>query len=474
MIRRYGFGTVLFTGLVACGLLQNAADAQQSSSSAWKVGTPIVSYYMGPTVTDAMARQMADGGFNLVVCNSMEELDNAQRYGLRAQFPGHWSYLPTQQPELDAVIDQVRNHPAFYAYTVRDEPNVSDFADVARVVGRLRERDPSHLAMVNLFPNTASNAYLGTTGGDLVTSYNSYLNQYVATVQPSLLSYDHYPFKPTSDSGEYLHNLAMVRSTAQQAGVPFMQIVQACSWDASMARVPTGDEMRFQVYSTLAYGAQGISYYLYTYPGHVGGMALPDGTPTELYTAVTPLNHEFVKIASQTQGLKCIGDYIEGYSTTRKWSWSQFRYVTTFHGPPGTITLPSDSPFNISGISNDMDYNEGDAVKGVLLGLFDKDGTTLADATFALVQNLDYTLSKTYTVTGTENLSIFDATTGVWTAVGSNQATLHLLPGGGILVGLTSAVPVPEPSVLAMLGVGAATLLAFFRRKCHFQLQRRF
>jgi hypothetical protein len=341
-------------------------------------------------------------------------------------------------------------------------------------VGRLRERDPSHLAMVNLFPNTASNAYLGTTGGDLVTSYNSYLNQYVATVQPSLLSYDHYPFKPTSDSGEYLHNLAMVRSTAQQAGVPFMQIVQACSWDASMARVPTGDEMRFQVYSTLAYGAQGISYYLYTYPGHVGGMALPDGTPTELYTAVTPLNHEFVKIASQTQGLKCIGDYIEGYSTTRKWSWSQFRYVTTFHGPPGTITLPSDSPFNISGISNDMDYNEGDAVKGVLLGLFDKDGTTLADATFALVQNLDYTLSKTYTVTGTENLSIFDATTGVWTAVGSNQATLHLLPGGGILVGLTSAVPVPEPSVLAMLGVGAATLLAFFRRKCHFQLQRRF
>ena len=54
-------------------------------------------------------------------------------------------------------------------------------------------------------------------------------------------------------------------------------------------------------------------------------------------------------------------------------------------------------------------------MKGVLLGLFGPDGTSLANATFTLVQNLDYTVNKSYTINGPGNLSVFDASTGVWT-----------------------------------------------------------
>jgi len=39
-----------------------------------------------------------------------------------------------------------------------------------------------------------------------------------------------------------------------------MNIGQACTWDAKLMRVPTDNEMRYLVYTTLAYGAQGISY----------------------------------------------------------------------------------------------------------------------------------------------------------------------------------------------------------------------
>ena len=67
----------------------------------------------------------------------------------------------------------------------------------------------------------------------------------------------------------------------------------------------------------------------------------------------------------------------------------------------------------------------------------------MADATFAMVENLDYSVGETYTVTGPGNLSVFDATTGRWTAKFSNQVTLNLLPGGGMLVGLTSLVSGP-------------------------------
>ena len=74
--------------------------------------------------------------------------------------------------------------------------------------------------------------------------------------------------------------------------------------------------MRFLVYSTLAYGTQGISYFnYYTTPTpNLGGIEFnPDGTPTPVYTALATLNPEFVKIAGQYQGLNWIGAYMKGY-----------------------------------------------------------------------------------------------------------------------------------------------------------------
>jgi hypothetical protein len=129
-----------------------------------------------------------------------------------------------------------------------------------------------------------------------------------------------------------------------------------------------------------------------------------------------------------------------------------------YNGPPGTATLPSGSPFTIGNIS-EISYSDGDPLKGVLFGFFDKDGTALSDATVALIENLDYTVSKDYTVTGPGNLSVFDATTGRWIPKGSSQVVLHLGPGGGFLVGLTSEVP--EPSALFILLSGAFGLSAY-------------
>ena len=58
----------------------NAAEPD----TAWKLGAPIVTYWAGPALTDAVATQMAEGGWNLVWCTE-KELDVAKRHGLRAQ-----------------------------------------------------------------------------------------------------------------------------------------------------------------------------------------------------------------------------------------------------------------------------------------------------------------------------------------------------------------------------------------------------
>jgi hypothetical protein len=292
----------------------SAAESTLNSHSVWKVGTPIVTYWAGPSMTDETARQMADGGFNLVWCTE-NELDVAQRHGLRTQL--HDGLLspatlddPAQREKLNALIDRVRNHPALYSYYITDEPGAAAFPPLGKLVTYLREQDPAHLAYINLFPTYANNQQLGTTG-DMVTAYREHLRQYIDIVKPSLISYDHYQFASSGDLDGYFLNLAMIREAARDAGVPFLNIVQACSW-TPVRRVPQGDEMRYLLYTTLAYGGQGISYYVYCHPGHNGGIALPDGTPTPIYHALKTLNQEFVAIAKELQQLESLAVYHAG------------------------------------------------------------------------------------------------------------------------------------------------------------------
>jgi len=409
-----------FVALAAIGLAGAAADAQGPAGRAWEVGTPIVTYWAGPALSDAVARQMADGGWNVVWC-AEKDLDVARRHGLRAQLQdGLLSPAsldnPAQRAKLDALVARVRTHPALYCYFITDEPSAGDFPRLGRLVAYLRQRDPAHLAYINLFPTYANNQQLGTKG-DTVTSYREHLRQFLDVVKPSLLSWDHYQFSKAGDNGEYFLNLALMRQASQQSGVPLLQIVQACTWTPSM-RVPTPDEMRYLVYTTLAYGAQGISYYVYCHPGHTGGIALPDGTPTPIYHALKTLNREFVKIATQLQPLRWLGVYHAGMT------------------PPGAEPLPKGAAFQLDPPVAPIAYKPPERVRGMLLGLFGPSGKGdgPAKATHVLVVNLDYRAGGVASLVAPGSLEIFDASSGAWSPTAASRIKLGLPPGGGRLL----------------------------------------
>ncbi|HEY5913959.1 MAG TPA: hypothetical protein VJA21_25505 [Verrucomicrobiae bacterium] len=406
--------------IVLCGvpLWQPAAEA--SGTNQWQVGTPIVTYWAGPPMSDAAVRQMAEGGWNLVWCTE-KDLDLVQRAGLRAQLQD--SLLapatlddPAQREKLDALIERVRRHPALYAYFITDEPNAAAFPALGRLVAYLRARDPLHLAYINLFPTYATNEQLGNKG-DTVNAYEDHLRQFVAEVKPALISYDHYQFTTTGDSGQYFLNLGLIRRAAQDAGLPFLNIVQACTWAPSM-RVPKADEMRYLVYTTLAYGAQGISYYVYCHPGHTGGIANADGTPTPLYDALTVLNREFVAIARELQPLRSVGVYQAGML------------------PPGAESLPKDAAFVPEFPVLTAKYQPPQPVKGVLFGNFGplEDPGRSAATTHSLVVNLDYSTAVTLEVRGPGVLEGFDARSVQWLPAKGRRMELRLAPGGGKLL----------------------------------------
>jgi hypothetical protein len=166
--------------------------------------------------------------------------------------------------------------------------------------------------------------------------------------------------------------------------------------------------MRYLVYTTLAYGAEGISYYVYSASGHRGGMRNDDGTPTPIYAAVSPLNREFVAIASQLQPLV-----------------SQSIYHTRLR-EAGCHALPDDLPLR------PLAAPTPDTARGLVLGYF---GTGDAPS-HVLVVNLDYRTDVSATVTGPAALEVFDAAAQTWSAAPGTRVELQLPPGGGRLVRL--------------------------------------
>jgi hypothetical protein len=370
---------------------------------------PIVTYWCGPSMTDAVAEQMFGGGFNMVWC-AEKDLDVAGRHGLRAQLQDPLIIPatlddPAKRAQLDALIDRVKSHPAMYAYYLTDEPSAEQFAGWGRLVAHLRQRDPAHLAYINLFPTYANNKQLGTEG-DVVTAYQEHLRQYMSVVKPGLVSYDHYQFALKKDNTEYFLNLAMIRRTALAARVPFMNIVQACTWAPEVMRVPNPDEVRYLVYTTAAYGAMGLSYYIYCCPNHVGGFALADGTPTPLYHAAKEFNRDFVAIMKELQPLRSIAVH---HTRMRE---------------AGCEQLPDLAPFQVQAAPG------AERSRGFLIGQF---GASKR-ATHAVVVNLDYTQPVSATIEGQGRLSLFDPASGTWARSQSKSASVALPPGGGILV----------------------------------------
>ena len=404
------FAYILCLSLFTYTPWMQAAEAEPAATVSWQVGTPIVTYWAGPSLTDAVAQQMAEGGFNLVWCGNEKELDVAGRHGLRALFtdgllaPASLDD-PNRREQLDALIARISKHPALYTYYVIDEPNASQFPSLGKLVAYLRQRDPLHLAYINLFPTYANNEQLGTKG-DVVAAYKEHLRRYIEQVKPSLISYDHYQFRLKGDSNQYFLNLAMIRRAAQEAGVPFLNIVQACTWAPDVMRVPNPDELRYLVYSTLAYGAQGISYYVYAHVNHQGSLASLDGTPGPLYHAVKFYNREFVAIARELQPLHSLGVY---HTSMRE---------------PGCEPLPASALFHIESLQSPA------LPRGFLLGFFG----AAEKPTHVVVVNLDYTAEVITSLVGPGELELFDATTAQWSSAKKAAIDLTLPPGGGKLV----------------------------------------
>jgi hypothetical protein len=396
--------------ILAALLLGNAGQAVRGESPAtdgrWTQKQFIITFWCPPPATDEALARVAAEGFNLT-WTPPEGLDLAAKHNLRAMLQS--SLLQPEvldnaakRAELDALIQRVKNHPALEAYFLTDEPGAGAFAGLGRLVAYLRERDPQHVAYINLFPTYANEQQLGVsadaaerarvgyptdfagvdTSDKTVLRYREHLKRFVEIVKPDLISYDHYHFLKASDGKQYFLNLGLIRRAALEARKPFLNIIQADTIEKSW-RLPNADEMRWLVFTTMAYGGRGISYFTYWGPKAYNGL-YQDGQPAPLLQPVVALNREIAKFGPALMELESLGAY------------------QTAPLPYGAEALPNPGAVQIAG-------------KGAfVVGVFGKNGST---SSFMIV-NRYYMQQQTATVRVMipgRKLQELDRKTGQWT-----------------------------------------------------------
>lgn len=414
----------------------------QAYGGSWEQKNFVVTMWCPPPVTDENISVLARDGYNLTsieldnapIADYLARLDIIQKSHIKSMITAPSIVTPSalgdpaKKAKLDELVDAVKKHPAFAGWNLADEPSAPTFSNWARLVKYLRKRDPEHFEYINLLPTYASQQMLGVflsappsgpvgipqnfagigDNKNTIIFYNEYLKEYIDTIKPTLISYDHYHFlKDGVDGAQYFLNLELVRSASLKAKVPFLNIVQACTIEKAWRKL-NENEYRWLAYTTMAYGGRGISWFLYWWPTDTGlyqfnGKRMPDAD------IIANLNHQIEALA------------------------------------PALLKLTSTEVYQSDPLpAGTQSINDGCPVKPesgqFVIGMFKENNKQNA----FMIVNRDYKKSSFTKLTvnmGTGKLMEYSQTKKEWaflqTVKTGSKISINLLPGGGKLFKIT-------------------------------------
>jgi hypothetical protein len=267
---------------------------------------PILAWYSIPPAQTSLTRylELKEAGINhnLSFFPDAETMqaafDTAALAGIKMI-----AYCPEIEINTKETVKRFKDHPALAAYMLRDEPGREDFQELGEWARKIQSVDSNHFCYLNLFPNYASEEQLGTK------TYKEHVDLFIEEVPLKVLSFDHYPVVGDSLRFNWYENLEIIAKAARESGKPFWAF--ALSVAHGPYPIPTLAHLRLQVFSNLAYGAQGIQYFTYWTPDDKtwnfnNGPITLDGKRTIAYDRIRQVNKEIRGLSDIFLGARVI------------------------------------------------------------------------------------------------------------------------------------------------------------------------
>lgn len=261
-------------------------------------------------LTVADIQEVVDCGFKAgMETTSRAQLNNILSVIASSLIPGTFKYIAGNWRLKDSnykqFVNQYKNSSVIGGWNYLDEPLWGEFDEVAEQYNKLREADPNHLVYINLL------------GGTDVVPYSVYINDFQKEVKPGLWSYDLYPIRINSAEVVsvmykiFYRDLHLMSAMANKTQRPFWAYVQSMDYKKNsvpQCPAPKEEYMRYEAFSALAFGAQGIVYWAYaqdyntTENTFLTALVDLNGKKTQYWYYAQTVNREIRKFSSVFYG----------------------------------------------------------------------------------------------------------------------------------------------------------------------------
>ena len=331
MIKRIAATVFAFTVMVG-------VSAQDASNYVTKAGRMdrsrlnIGVYHLRPYArTEAHIKDLADCGIDFVICmeDDRQALDLFSKYGVGAIVsgivPGWWGgdgdnagKLEETNPlsKYEEAAAAFKDHPAIWGIDIGDEPSALDFPYYGKVMAKVEELFPNQFAFLNLYPNYASvsqNTDVQTKNQLGTPTYAQHIEEYCKYVPADYISYDFY-YKNVGVAKDY-SNLRIVSDACRQTGRGMWVTVQVNSYDPKVWI--TENELRFQAFSALAFGAENITWACYTAGWWKNQVVDENGEKTQQYEKLKKVNAELHSIGKEYMKYASRGTSFVGFGSSK-------------------------------------------------------------------------------------------------------------------------------------------------------------
>ena len=257
-----------------------------------------------------------DAGFDFLIAGVSEDaleklLDECLKNNIAViggGFPGN--------PDIQSITENTvfdfsgyKSHPALAGNMGWDEPNASAFGAINTYTKAYHKALPGQFLFNNLFPDGTMKMFLGAK------NYRDYINRWAESVEDDYISLDHYPFYSTSLINRIGLRIALntydcVADACRRTGRDFWIYTQTQgNWFAHLYLLVTYEQVKWQVYTALCYGARSIIQvsYVPVWGNDAYAMTDKDGNLTEQYLYAKRINGEVQKLSSVLSDYRSLG-----------------------------------------------------------------------------------------------------------------------------------------------------------------------
>lgn len=254
---------------------------------------------------------------------ALTALDFSEKYGMKYwvrdwTFYGlTYNYKDFTKEEYERVVNEMFtednlyiDHPAYGGNFGHDEPDVQLMEKIVWQVKAYQKCIEENSAtggeiFINLLPEYAEPKLLSAKSD---FTYNQYLDYYFENLAPLLgyICYDYYPLAATNMGEKYVkdgyfHNHELIAQKCKENDVEFRAFIQSRGDTGALRQLEHLSELRFQIYSSMAFGVNEFIYYTYSTAGDeqdaskgYGPYNSKTGEHTWIYDATKEVNNQIL------------------------------------------------------------------------------------------------------------------------------------------------------------------------------------